>query len=125
MTSDASGQVQGQGGCNTNNNATLSETNGGKGLHNSTTSGYDSTAFTPDLPYNAEAVFHEGPCTTSGPTTGCQPGVVNKPGVGSSTQENGATSSSLIFSVDVAPAALGLLAGAYSDSVTYTLAPAV
>ncbi len=108
----------------TNNTSTLVEDSAGVGLHNPTTVGYDSAFFTPDLQYNVEIGWF-GACTTSGPSTGCNPGDRDVPGVGTDTEPNGAFASTMTFSVYVPVNADGLLAGQYSDGVTFTLAPSV
>ncbi len=126
MTSNPSATDVGQGGCNDENDITISKGNGPTGLHNPTTAGYDPTVFTADLDYNAE-VGWTGPYgfLGAGPHPSSDQGLPAGSGVGSATTatigHNGAFASSMNVTAYIFTSPHALLAGTYSDTITVTL----
>jgi hypothetical protein len=109
-------------GCNTDNTVTV--TKGANGLFNPTKSGYDTNQFTNSIPYSVKVGITDATLqgqvgqgtfqTFTVPTTST-----------TGSGQFGAWRSSLDLMAQIPAQPLGLVAGAYSDTITVTLAASV
>lgn len=109
-------------GCNTANTVTLTKTGGVDGLKNNAAGGYDDNVFQANLPYSAHAYYTAGGQTDVGPgTTGYHVASNSNTGV-AGVATHGAWRSNLTVTVNIPAPAKAVVAGAYQDTLTLTLA---
>jgi hypothetical protein len=112
----------GTGGCNDNNDITITKTNGAKGLHNTSTAKFDPTVFTADIPYEAAVNWTgigEGGSTVQLLALEAQTNQASATTVG--IDDNGPFASAMTVFINVPAPSQGLIAGDYTDTVTVTL----
>jgi hypothetical protein len=122
MAGPAVGQAQtSTAGCNFNNTVTITKTNGADGLLNGDFSGFDSTQFQKNLPYQLTASFNATNNTESG-ANGTAQQLVVAPNATGNNANYGAWRSQFTLDVLVPVPELALVAGEYEDTVTVTFA---
>lgn len=106
-------------GCNTSNKLTLTKTNGALGLVNTGAAavGYDNSVFQANIPYTLSAVYAAGNVGQLGSSanTGKFSVLTTE---ATNSRENNAWRGTLGVKVVIPPAAMALVAGTYTDTVT-------
>lgn len=106
-------------GCNTQNQVTITKTNGVSGLLNTASIAYDTAQFTNKIPYSVQAQWTGVGLGT--PAAGTTQTLTAATTDGFKAVQVGAWRSSFDLAINAPVPALGLIAGTYSDTITVEL----
>ncbi len=107
-------------GCNFNNTVTITKANGVNGMVNTTASGFDSSEFQNNIPYNINANW-QGTTNTSAGAVGTGQSLTVSTSEGTDQWTGGAWRSGFNMLVTLPTPSKGLVAGNYQDTITLEL----